>query len=95
MGNLDVFVSEVEHAAKNLDCGFFLFTVKAGSLFGESNVTTHELRGGMMLEVLKYAAKYVYKGLRESGMPDESAKTVVITMATSGIMEAANADSGK
>lgn len=92
MGNIDVFVSEVEHAAKNLDCGFFLFTVKAGSIFGESNVTTHELRGGMMLEVLKYAAKYVYKGLCDTGMSEESAKTVVITMATCGIMEAANAD---
>ena len=95
MGNLDVFVSEVEHAAKTLDCGFFLFTVKAGSIFGESNVTTHELRGGMLLEVLKYAAKYVYKGLCKTGMSEESAKTVVITMATFGIMEAANADSGK
>ena len=92
MGNLDVFVSEVEHAAKNLDCGFFLFTVKAGSLFGESNMTIHDLRGGMMLEVLKSASKNVYEGLRESGMSEESAKSVVITMATCGIMEAANAD---
>lgn len=92
MGNLDVFVSEVEHAAKTLDCGFFLFTAKAKSVFGKANSITHDLTGMMMLEALKAVAKHVYEGMIETGVSEESAKTVVITVAKEGIMEAVNAD---